>query len=98
DGIRAGDRTCQANQAMHAEARDLLTMTFQNPYYTPAVADPISPIKFVHNVKAPVFMACQFTDEQTGGHCPDLASHFTGTRRKWFTFTNGVHGDSLDPA
>jgi hypothetical protein len=43
-------------------------------------------------------MACQFTDEQTGGHCPDLAEHFTGTARKWFTFTNGVHVDSLDPA
>ena len=24
--------------------------------------------------------------------------HFTGTRRKWFTFTNGAHVDSLDPA
>jgi hypothetical protein len=42
-------------------------------------------------------MACQWTDEQTGGHCPDLAEHFTGTRRKWFTFTNGTHVDSLDP-
>src|SRR5205807_7142044 len=27
-----------------------------------------------------------------------LASHFTGTARKWFTFTNCVHTDSLDPA
>ncbi len=45
----------------------------------------------------PVYLACQFTDEQTGGHCPDLAEHFTGTSRKWFTFTNGTHVDSLDP-
>ena len=36
-------------------------------------------------------------DEQTGGHCADLAEHFTGTERKWFTFTNGAHIDSLDP-
>jgi hypothetical protein len=43
-------------------------------------------------------MACQWTDEQTGGHCPTLASRFTGTKRKWFTFTNGTHIDSLDPA
>ncbi len=43
-------------------------------------------------------MACQWTDEQTGGHCPTLAEHFTGTDRKWFTFTNGTHIDSLDPA
>ena len=42
-------------------------------------------------------MACQFTDEQTGGHCPTLADRFTGTNKKWFTFTNGVHTDSLDP-
>ena len=42
-------------------------------------------------------MACQWEDEQTGGHCPDLAEHFTGTTHKWFTFTNGAHIDSLDP-
>ena len=42
-------------------------------------------------------MACQWTDEQTGGHCPTLAKRFTGTDRKWFTFTNGTHVDSLDP-
>ena len=42
-------------------------------------------------------MACQWTDEQTGGHCPTLAEAMTGTKRKWFTFTNGVHTDSLDP-
>jgi hypothetical protein len=62
------------------------------------VANPLSPITFVNRIKVPVFMACQFTDEQTGGHCPDLAEHFTGTQRKWFTFTNGTHVDSLDPA
>jgi hypothetical protein len=51
----------------------------------------------VHKIKVPVFMACQWTDEQTGGHCADLAEHMTGTQRKWFTFTNGNHIDSLDP-
>ena len=45
-----------------------------------------------------MFLACQWTDEQTGGHCADLGRRFTGTSRKWFTFTNGVHTDSLDPA
>ncbi|MGH2873342.1 MAG: CocE/NonD family hydrolase C-terminal non-catalytic domain-containing protein, partial [Solirubrobacteraceae bacterium] len=39
----------------------------------------------------------QWTDEQTGGHCADLAQHFTGSKRAWFTFTNGTHIDSLDP-
>jgi len=31
------------------------------------------------------------------GHRPDLAERFPGTQRKWFTFTNGTHVDSLDP-
>src|SRR3954454_22009006 len=42
-------------------------------------------------------MACQWTDEQTGGHWPTLPAQFTGTDLKWFTFTNGTHVDSLAP-
>jgi uncharacterized protein len=54
-------------------------------------------VTFVHKINVPVFMACQFEDEQTGGHCPTLAEHMTGTNKKWFTFTNGPHIDSLSP-
>jgi hypothetical protein len=96
--IRGGDATCKANQALHDQAVDLLKKTRDNRYYVPSVADPLSPVTFVHKIKAPVFLACQWTDEQTGGHCPTLASRFTGTKRKWFTFTYGTHIDSLDPA
>jgi predicted acyl esterase len=96
--IQGGDRTCAANQALHPEAVDLLAKTAANAHYVPSVADPLSPITFVKKITAPTFLACQFTDEQTGGHCPALVDHFTGTARKWFTFTNGTHIDSLDPA
>ena len=68
-----------------------------NDHYVPEVADPLSPITFVDEIDVPVFMACQWTDEQTGGHCPTLAKHMTGTDKKWFTFTNGTHVDSLVP-
>jgi predicted acyl esterase len=95
--IQSGDPTCKANQVLHGEAVNLLGKIHANTHYTPAVADPLDPITFVSKIHVPVFMACQFTDEQTGGHCPDLAEHFTGTQRKWFTFTNGLHIDSLDP-
>jgi uncharacterized protein len=95
--IQQGDQTCQANQALHGEAADLLAKIRANDHYVPKVADPLSPITFVKNIHVPVYMACQWTDEQTGGHCPDLAEHMTGTNRKWFTFTNGTHVDSLDP-
>jgi predicted acyl esterase len=95
DRIRGGDRTCAANQALHPEAIDLLAKLRANRFYVPKVADPLAPVTFVHKVRAPVFLACQWTDEQTGGHCPTLARRFTGTRRRWFTFTNGTHVDSL---
>ena len=95
--IQEGDAVCKANQDLHPEAVDLLAKVRRNDTYSPKIADPLSPISFVKKIKVPTFMACQWTDEQTGGHCPDLVTHFTGTKRKWFTFTNGTHIDSLDP-
>ena len=96
--IRAGDRTCRANQVLHTAAVNEVHEIAANRYYVPSVANPLNPDTFVHKIHVPVFLACQWTDEQTGGHCPELAEHFTGTRLKWFTFTNGAHIDSLDPA
>jgi predicted acyl esterase len=96
--IRGGDKTCRRNQALHAEAVDLLAKVRRNSHYVPKVADPLAPVRFVNRIKVPVYLACQWTDEQTGGHCPTLPPRFTGTSRKWFTFTNGTHIDSLDPA
>ncbi len=96
--VQEGDQTCAANQALHPEAVDLLKKVEENDHYKPEVADPLSPITFVDKIDVPTFMACQWTDEQTGGHCPALVRHFTGTDKKWFTFTNGTHIDSLDPA
>jgi predicted acyl esterase len=95
--IQQGDQTCKANQALHGWAANLMAKIRANDHYVPKVADPLAPITFVKKIKKPVFMACQFQDEQTGGHCPTLARQFTGTQRKWFTFTNGTHVDSLAP-
>jgi predicted acyl esterase len=95
--VQEGDETCAANQALHGEAADLLQKIKENATYNPKVADPLDPVTFVHNINVPTFMACQWEDEQTGGHCANLVQHFTGTNRKWFTFTNGAHIDSLDP-
>jgi hypothetical protein len=95
--IADGDTICKANQDLHPEATDLMAKIRANDHYIPAVADPLSPTTFVNKINVPTFMGCQWTDEQTGGHCPTLAEHMTGTDKKWFTYTNGVHTDSLDP-
>ncbi len=95
--IQKGDATCAGNQDLHEKATNLISEVKENATYNPPVADPLDPVTFVHNIDVPTFMACQWEDEQTGGHCADLAEHFTGTEHKWFTFTNGAHIDSLDP-
>lgn len=95
--VAGGDSTCRRNQALHPEAASLMTKIRRNSHYRPRVADPLDPVSFVHRIGVPTFLACQFEDEQTGGHCPALVRHFTGTSKKWFTFTNGTHVDSLDP-
>ena len=95
--IQDGDQICKANQTLHTAAADLISKIHRNRFYRPKVANPLNPSTFVSKINVPVFMACQFEDEQTGGHCANLADRFTGTKRKWFTFTNGLHIDSLDP-
>ena len=95
--IEGGDTTCAANQVLHGEAADLLAAIDANTHYVPEVADPLDPVTFVHKINVPTFLVCQWQDEQTGGHCPELVQHFTGTDKKWFTFTNGPHIDSLAP-
>lgn len=97
DRIQAGDATCAKNQALHGEAADLDAAIAANTHYNAEVADPLDPVTFVHKIKVPTFMACQWQDEQTGGHCPELVRNFTGTDKKWFTFTNGPHIDALHP-
>ncbi len=95
--IQGGDQVCAQNQQLHTAATDLLAKVRNNRFYRPRTADPLNPSKFVKRIKVPVYLACQWNDEQTGGHCPNLSDRFKGTKRKWFTYTNGFHTDSLDP-
>ncbi|HVL82520.1 MAG TPA: CocE/NonD family hydrolase [Actinomycetota bacterium] len=95
--IQNGDTVCAANQALRPDAADLMAKVEENDHYVASVADAVSPVTFVHRINVPTFLVCQWQDEQTGGHCPELASRFTGTDKKWFTFTNGPHIDALIP-
>ena len=95
--IQEGDEVCKENQELHGQAPDLIGKVRANDTYRPKVADPLSPLTFVDKIKVPTFMACQFQDEQTGGHCPTLSTRLTGTDKKWVTWTNGTHIDSLAP-
>lgn len=98
DRIKAGDATCKSNQKLHSQAVDLIKKIETNNTYKPSVVDPITPSTFVHRIKMPTFLSCQWEDEQTGGACAFLSDKFTGTKKFWSAFTNGTHIDSIGPA
>jgi predicted acyl esterase len=93
----AGDATCAANQKMRLQNVDAVAEAKRYPYYVPAIADPLNPTLFVDKIHVPVFLACAFEDEQTGGRCAHLADRFTGAPVAKFTFYNGAHADGFAP-
>ena len=96
--IQGGDKTCEANQALHAEAVDLIGEDPGQQLLPAQGRRSARPDHLRAQINAPVFLACQWTDEQTGGHCPSSSGASPAPTQKWFTFTNGAHIDSLDPA
>ncbi|MFC6341299.1 CocE/NonD family hydrolase, partial [Nocardioides hankookensis] len=93
--VDGGDTVCAANQDVRLQNPDLLALINDNPFYTKAVGDPISPMLFVHKINVPVFLAGAWQDEQTGGHFPSMLDDFTGTPHLYATMVNGSHTESL---
>jgi uncharacterized protein len=96
--LDAGDQVCIDNQKYRDQTPDILAQARENDYYDPAVADPLSPVTFVHNIDVPVFLAGAWQDEQVGGYFATMLDQFTGTDRAHFSMTNGNHTDPLGPA
>ena len=97
DRIKAGDKTCLANQALHSQAPNILNMIRSEKFWTDAVGLPISPEHFVGKINVPVYLAGDWQDEQTGGYFANLFDQFTGSKEVWLTAQNGSHADPLDP-
>src|ERR1700690_4234834 len=97
DRIKAGDKTCLANQALHSQAPDVIKEIKTQKYWTDAIGAPLSPELFVNKINVPVYLSGDWQDEQTGGYFANLFSHFTGTKQAWFTAQNGSHADPFDP-
>ncbi len=93
-----GDQVCIDNQKLRGQTPDILQMIADNEYYNPAVADPVSPATFVHNITVPVFLAGAWQDEQVGGYFATMLDRFTGTDKLHFTVVNGNHTEPLIPA
>jgi hypothetical protein len=95
--IDAGDPICIANQKLRGQNPDIFQQIEDNPFYVPAVADPVSPVTFVHNIEVPVFLAGAWQDEQTGPYFATMLDAFTGAESVHFTMVNGAHTEPFIP-
>ena len=92
-----GDETCDANQLLRSQNRDLAEAAAETAFWTDEAGDPLSPRTFVDRIDVPTFLAGAWQDEQTGGRFPTMLDDFTGTPVFKAHLYNGAHADSLGP-
>ncbi|MGH8997305.1 MAG: CocE/NonD family hydrolase, partial [Acidimicrobiales bacterium] len=95
--IKAGDRTCLANQVLHPEAEPLANLVGPNLARTPSLFDLRSPTDWAAHITVPVFLAGALEDEQVGPQWPAIATALRRDKDVYVTMTNGTHIDSLGP-
>ncbi len=106
--IAGGDTTCANNMLLRGQNVDLLDQTVKHPFFSaldpqfrydfPNGGNSLAAQAFVKDIKAPVFIAGAWQDEQTGGRWADLLNRFSPTTRVRAVGQNGVHTESLDPS
>jgi predicted acyl esterase len=94
--VAAGDTVCADNQLLHGQKVDVVAEARDNPYYD-AIAVPLNPTDFVHEIDVPVFLSGAWQDEQTGPFFFTLLDQFTSSPSTRFTMYNGVHPDGFAP-
>jgi predicted acyl esterase len=95
--VDMGDETCAENQLLHGQAIDILQKARDNPYYDPAVADPLNLNLLAEEIDIPIFLAGAWQDEQTGPGFASLISRFGSSPLTRTTIYNGVHADGFQP-
>jgi len=108
DRIANGDAVCADNMLLRGENVDLLDQITKHPnpsaqldpeftYDFPEGSDSLAPAEFASKIKAKVFLAGAWQDEQTGGHWPNMINRFQPSSLVRAEAQNGVHTESLDP-
>ena len=95
DVVNDGDTVCEENQLLHSQMLDRIQLAKEDPFYSADLAEPVDPSAFADQIQAPVFLAGQWHDEQTGPHFATLLDKFDNSSSTHFTVTNGVHPDGL---
>ena len=96
--VAQGDQRCIANQVLHGQARDGLSILSKVEFREPKLFDDRTPATWAAKIDVPTFLVGGLQDEQLGSHwakvIPELADH----PDTWVTMYNGDHNDALQPA
>ena len=106
--IAGGDAVCADNMLLRGQNVDLLDQITKHPnpstaldpeftYDFPDGSDSLAPAEFARSIKAKVFIAGAWQDEQTGGHWANMINQFSSSALVRAEGQNGVHTESLDP-
>ncbi len=95
--IEQGDRTCERNQRLRLQTRDVLDLVDSEPFRNPVLYDRRTPLDWAERIDVPVFLVGAFQDDQLGGHWVNLVEALEGNPDVWVTMYNGNHNDALGP-
>lgn len=95
--VDAGDETCKENQLLHDQRRDNVAQARAGAWKVSALASALSPAEFAHEIEVPVFLSCQWQDEQTGPFFVSLLNRFKNAKDLRILVGNGVHPDGFSP-
>lgn len=95
--VDEGDEICAENQLLHGQKVDIVEKAYANPFYDPAVADPLNLNLLVRKIDVPIFLAGAWQDEQTGPGFASLLDKFDSSPQVRMTVYNGVHPDGYTP-
>jgi predicted acyl esterase len=95
--VDAGDLECKENQLLHGQLIDNVAQARMTQFYDPAQHDRYNPTVFVDKIEAPVFLAGQWQDEQTGPFFFTLLDRFTSSAKARVFVHNGIHRDGFAP-
>jgi len=95
--VKEGDQHCIANQKLHGQTRDPLSILEKTPQRDPALYDVRDPGKWGAQIDVPIFMANSFQDEQIVGSSPTLVAALAKNPNAYITLMNGTHVDPLGP-
>ena len=96
--VAEGDTHCIANQTLHRQARDGLSILAKQEFRDPKLYADRTPGTWAAKINVPTFLVGGLEDEQLSSHWADMLPSMSANKNLWVTMYNGNHNDALQPA